>query len=238
MNSKPSKVQQIEIALIEEGSLTQCLMEQICNPANMNQAYKRVKSNKGSAGVDGMQVDEMRTFIKKHKEELIRSLMDGTYQSQPVRKVEIPKPDGSKRTLGIPTVIDRLIQQAILQVLQPMYEPQFSESSYGFRPKRSAHQAVKQAQAYVSAGHTIVVDIDLEKFFDRVNHDILMSRLAKRIKDKRLLKIIWGFLEAGIMEGGVCTQRTEGTPQGGLCKALHKPPYAKQIIMRSNHLIH
>jgi RNA-directed DNA polymerase len=215
MNPKQLKEQQIKKANVEDDSLTSCLMEQICKPANLNQAYKRVKANKGSPGVDGMRVDDMREFIAKHKESLVQSLLEGCYKPQPVRKVEIPKPDGTKRQLGIPTVMDRLIQQAILQVLQPIYEREFSDSSYGFRPKRSAHQAVKRAQEYVRSGNRIVVDIDLEKFFDRVNHDILMSRIARRIKDKRLLKIIRCFLEAGIMEGGVCIERHEGTPQGG-----------------------
>lgn len=215
MNTKQLKEQQIKKANVENDSLSSCLMEQICKPANLNQAYKRVKANKGSPGIDGMRVEEMREFIVAHKESLIKSMLDGSYRPKPVKKVEIPKADGSKRMLGIPTVMDRLIQQAILQVLQPIYERAFSDSSYGFRPKRSAHQAVKRAQEYVRFGNRIVVDIDLEKFFDRVNHDILMSRLARKIKDKRLLKIIRGFLEAGIMEGGVCVERHEGTPQGG-----------------------
>lgn len=215
MNPKQLKEQQIKKANLENDSLTSCLMEQICKSANLNQAYKRVKANKGSPGIDGMQVEDMREFIAAHKEPLIQSLLNGSYKPQAVRKVEIPKPDGSKRSLGIPTVMDRLVQQAILQVLQPIYEQEFSDSSYGFRPKRSAHQAVKRAQEYVRAGNRIVIDIDVEKFFDRVNHDILMLRIARRIKDKRLLKIIRRFLEAGIMEGGVCLERHEGTPQGG-----------------------
>lgn len=215
MNPKQLKEQQIKKANLENDSLTSCLMEQICNPANLNRAYKRVKANKGSPGIDGMRVEEMREFIAAHKESLIQSLLKGSYRPQAVRKVEIPKPEGGRRQLGIPTVLDRLVQQAILQVIQPIYEQGFSDSSYGFRPKRRAHQAVKRAQEYVRAGNRIVVDIDLEKFFDRVNHDILMSRLARRIRDKRLLKIIRGFLEAGIMEGGVCIERIEGTPQGG-----------------------
>ncbi len=238
MNPKQSKEQQIKKANLGNDSLTSCLMEQICKPANLNQAYKRVKANKGSPGVDGMRVEEMREFIAIHKESLIQTLLNGNYKARSVRKVEIPKPDGSKRQLGIPTVIDRLVQQAILQVLQPIYEQEFSDSSYGFRPKRNAHQAVKRAQEYVRAGNRIVVDIDLEKFFDRVNHDILMSRIARKIKDKRLLKIIRSFLKAGIMEGGVCIERHEGTPQGGLCKALHKPPYANKKIMQSKRLTH
>ena len=215
MNSKRPEEQQIKMAFNANDSLTSCLMEQICDPANLNRAYKRVKANKGSPGVDGLTVYEMKDFIAKHKENLIQSLLNGTYKSQPVRSVEIPKPDGGVRKLGIPTVIDRLVQQAILQVMQPIYEQEFSNSSFGFRPNRSAHQAVKRAQEFVKSGHRFVIDIDLEKFFDRVNHDILMSRLARRIKDKRLLKIIRGFLQAGIMEGGVCVERLEGTPQGG-----------------------
>jgi RNA-directed DNA polymerase len=207
--------QQIEMALRYHESLTESLMEQVCNYANFNRAYKQVKANKGSPGVDGMTVDELRDFIAKHKETLIRSLLEGKYQPKTVRLVEIPKPDGGVRQLGIPTVVDRLVQQAILQVLQPIYELGFSNNSYGFRPKRSAHQAVKQAQKYVQSGYRVVVDMDLEKFFDRVNHDILMSRLARRIKDKRLLKTIRRFLEAGIMINGVSVERVEGTPQGG-----------------------
>lgn len=207
--------QQIKMALPHSEPLTENLMEQVCNWANLNRAYKQVKANKGAPGVDGMTVDELRDFIVKHKETLIRSLLEGRYQPKPVRLVEIPKPNEGTRQLGIPTVVDRLVQQAILQVLQPIYELEFSNNSYGFRPKRSAHQAVEQAQKYVQAGYRTVVDIDLEKFFDRVNHDILMSRLAKRIKDKRLLKIIRKFLEAGIMMNGVCVERIEGTPQGG-----------------------
>src|SRR5262245_45525605 len=215
MNPEELKEQQIQKAVFENDSLTSCLMERICSRGNLNQAYKRVKANKGSPGIDGMRVEAMGEFIAEHKEALIQSLLEGSYRAQAVKRVEIPKPDGSKRQLGIPTVIDRVIQQAILQVLQPLYEREFSNSSYGFRPGRRAHQAVKRAQGYVQAGNGIVVDIDLEKFFDRVNHDVLMSRLGKRIEDRRLLKIIRSFLEAGIMEGGVCIERHEGTPQGG-----------------------
>lgn len=215
METTLSEEQQIKKALSKDESLTSCLMEKICDPKNLNLAYKRVKANKGSAGIDGMTVDEMRAFIAEHKERLLKSLMDGSYRPQPVKEVEIPKPGGGIRQLGIPTVIDRLVQQAILQVLQPIFERRFSSNSFGFRPGRSAHQAVKQAKSYVESGNRIVVDIDLEKFFDRVNHDILMSKLAKVIEDKRLLKIIRAFLNAGIMRQGVCVERVEGTPQGG-----------------------
>lgn len=206
---------QVEKASTNNDSLTSYLMEKICCRKNLNQAYKRVKANKGAPGVDGMTVDAMSEYIATHKEGLLRSLLDGSYQPQPVREVEIPKPGGGMRQLGIPTVIDRLVQQAILQVLQPLYERKFSNHSYGFRPGRSAHQAVKSARQYVEAGYQIVVDVDLEKFFDRVNHDILMSKLAKVIEDKRLLRIIRAFLNAGIMRHGVCIKRVEGAPQGG-----------------------
>jgi RNA-directed DNA polymerase len=210
-SAKRDEERQVKEASSTDDSLTARLMEKIVEPSNLNRAYKRVKANKGAAGVDGMTVDEMSAFIAKHKEEMIRSLLNGNYRPKPVKEVEIPKPGKTKETrkLGIPCVIDRVIQQAIVQVIQPIYEREFSDSSYGFRPGRSAHQAVKRAQGYVQSGHRIVVDIDLEKFFDRVNHDRLMSTLAKRIKDKALLKIIRAFLNAGIMKQGVCIERTD-----------------------------
>lgn len=213
---KRSEVQQAEEALLNHEALTTCLMEKIANPKNLNQAYKRVKANKGAPGIDGMTVNEMREFIAEHKEELLKSLLEGSYRPRPVREVEIPKPGkkGETRKLGIPSVIDRLVQQAILQILQPLFERRFSQSSFGFRPSRSAHQAIKQAQRYVQDGYKFVVDMDIEKFFDRVNHDILMSKLAKVIQDKRLLKIIRAFLNAGIMSKGIFEGRRSGTPQG------------------------
>lgn len=191
------------------------LMEQICEPANLNQAYKKVKANKGAPGVDGVTIDGVFAYIREHKKELIQSLLDGSYQPNLVRGVQIPKPDGSNRQLGIPTVLDRVIQQAILQVLEPIFEPTFSDSSYGFRPNRSALMALAQARDYVQDGHIYVVDMDLEKFFDRVNHDILMSKLARRIGDKRLLKILRRYLETGMMQAGVFTNRELGVMQGG-----------------------
>jgi len=217
MNAAKSGGQQIAEASIRDESLTKYLMEKICEPSNLNRAYKRVKANKGAAGVDGMTVDKLSAWIAEHKESLIESLLTGSYQPQFVLGIEIPKAGKSKgvRLLGIPTAVDRLVQQAIHQVLEPIFEPTFSDSSYGFRPGRSAHQALKKASEYVREGYEIVVDIDAEKFFDRVNHDILMSRLAKRIDDKRLLKIIRRFLEAGMMKQGVCIERVEGVPQGG-----------------------
>ena len=199
-----------------ERALTSDLMAQVCERDNLNRAYKRVKANKGAPGVDGMTVSDLYAWLGQHKDGLIASLLDGSYQPQAVRGVEIPKPGGSgKRQLGIPTVVDRLVQQAILKVLAGILEPTFSESSYGFRPGRSAQQAVQKGAEYVAGGRGIVVDLDLEKFFDRVNHDILMARLARRVSDKRLLRIVRRFLEAGMMQHGVCVERQEGTPQGG-----------------------
>jgi len=191
------------------------MMEVICKPENVNRAYGQVVANKGSAGVDGRTVHQLRDHLKVHWPSIREQLLSGTYRPMPVRRVEIPKPDGGVRKLGIPTVLDRLIQQAILQVLTPMWDPTFSAYSYGFRPGRRAHQAVAQAQAYIAEGRTWVVDLDLEKFFDRVNHDRLMARLASRIADKRLLRLIRAYLNAGVMENGLVSPTTEGTPQGG-----------------------
>src|SRR5271165_2602034 len=191
------------------------LMEEACNRENLEIAWKRVRRNKGSPGVDGMTIDAAKDYLREQWPIIREQLLGGTYQPQPVRRVEIAKPDGGVRKLGIPTVLDRLIQQAILQVLQGRWDPTFSEHSYGFRPGRSAHQAVAQAQSYVAEGHEFVVDIDLEKFFDRVNHDILMDRVAKRISDKRLLRLIRAYLNAGVMEDGLVGPTDEGVPQGG-----------------------
>ena len=199
----------------QERLSTRTLMEQVVTSANLNQAYKRVKANHGAAGVDGMTVAELRAWIANNRAGLIAALLDGSYQPQPVRGVSIPKPSGGERQLGIPTVVDRLVQQAIAQVLEPRLDPTFSGSSFGFRPGRSAHDALRQARDYVADGYGIVVDLDLEKYFDRVNHDILMARLARRIGDKRLLRVIRRFLQAGMMVDGVCCERHEGTPQGG-----------------------
>jgi len=192
------------------------LMEAVVERENMWSALKQVERNSGAAGVDKMTVAQLRAYLREHWLRIKEELLAGEYQPQPVRKVEIPKPGGKgKRMLGIPTVIDRLIQQALHQVLSPLFEPDFSESSYGFRPNRSAQQAVLKAREYVREGRRWVVDIDLEKFFDRVNHDILMSRLARRIKDKRVLRLIRRYLQAGMMSDGLTTARREGTPQGG-----------------------
>lgn len=194
---------------------TDRLMEEVVAWGNIGKAIQRVRQNRGSPGVDGMTVDEMPPYLAKAWGGLRAQLLAGTYQPQPVRKHDIPKKGGGVRELGIPVVLDRLIQQAILQVLQPRFDPTFSEHSYGFRPGRSAHQAVRKAQQYIQEGRRWVVDVDLEKFFDRVNHDVLMGRLAKRITDKRLLGLIRRYLTAGMMTGGVVAARSEGTPQGG-----------------------
>ncbi len=191
------------------------LMEAVVARENLLDAYRRVMSNKGAAGVDGMPVEQLLPHLQEHWAQIKESLLNGTYQPQAVRCVEIPKPSGGVRQLGIPTVVDRLIQQALHQVLSPLFEPDFSESSYGFRPGRSAQQAVSQARAYVAEGRRWIVDMDLEKFFDRVNHDVLMSRLARRMSDKRVLGLIRRYLQAGMMAGGVVSPRAEGTPQGG-----------------------
>lgn len=207
--------QQGSMAINNQCALAQGLMEKICERSNLNQAYKRVKSNKGAPGIDGVTIDELENYIKAHKEQLITSLLEGSFKPSPVRTVMIPKTGGGERQLGIPTVLDRLVQQAILQVLEPIFDPGFSELSYGFRPGRNTHQAIKMAQSYVKEGYEWVVDIDLEKFFDTVNHDILISRLSRKIGDKRLLKILGRFLRSGLMQGGLVTTRQEGTPQGG-----------------------
>ena len=192
------------------------LLEAVVERKNMWLALKQVERNSGAAGVDNMTVAQLRTYLHEHWLRIKEELLAGSYQPQPVLKVEIPKAGGQgMRMLGIPTVVDRLLQQALHQVLSPLFEPDFSESSYGFRPQRSAHQAVLKAQQYVREGRRWVVDIDLEKFFDRVNHDVLMSRLARRIKDKRVLRLIRRYLQAGMMSNGLTTARREGTPQGG-----------------------
>jgi RNA-directed DNA polymerase len=191
------------------------LMEEVCERDNLVKAWKQVRGNKGSPGVDGKSIDKTLDDLREHWPAIREQLLQGTYKPQPVRRVEIPKPGGGVRKLGIPTVLDRLIQQAVLQVLQKRWDPTFSSNSYGFRPGRSAHQAVEQAQAYIAEGHQWVVDVDLEKFFDRVNHDLLMARVAKRVGDKRLLKLIRAFLTAGVMEDGLVSPVDEGTPQGG-----------------------
>lgn len=191
------------------------LMEEVLRRENMIEAHARVVANGGAAGVDGVTVEELLPYCRKHWARIREELLSGHYRPQPVRRVEIPKPGGGKRMLGIPTVLDRMIQQALLQVLQPRIDPTFAEESFGFRPGRSAHGAVERARAIVAEGYDWVVDLDLEKFFDRVNHDILMSRVAGRVRDKRVLLLIRRYLQAGMLEGGLVSPRSEGTPQGG-----------------------
>jgi RNA-directed DNA polymerase len=210
----PSKGPTPTAAPERAGALTH-LMEQVVAAENMRRALKRVRANKGSPGVDGMTVQQLPEHLMTAWSGIRQTLLEGTYQPQPVKRVEIPKPDGGKRQLGIPTVVDRLIQQAILQILEPHYDPGFSPHSYGFRPGKSAHQALSRAQVHVASGKHWVVDLDLEKFFDRVNHDVLMGRLARKIGDRRVLRLIRRYLEAGILLNGVVVEREEGTPQGG-----------------------
>jgi len=190
-------------------------MEAVVGRKNMVAAYQRVRANKGAAGVDGMDVDELWDYCKTHWPQIKADLLEDRYQPRAVLGVQIPKPSGGMRQLGIPTVLDRLIQQALHQVLQPIFDPGFSEFIFGFRPGRNAHQAVLQAQRYVADGRRWIVDMDLEKFFDKVNHDILMSRVARKVKDNRMLRLIRRYLQAGLMTGGTASVRTQGTPQGG-----------------------
>jgi len=221
---------------------TERLMEEVCELKNCKQALQRVKANKGSPGVDGMTVDELPDYLKQHELEIGEQLRNGTYQPQPVLGVEIDKPDGGgKRKLGIPTVLDRFVQQAVLQVLQKRWDPTFSAHSHGFRPGHSAQQAVHEAQQYIAEGHRWVVDLDLEKFFDRVNHDRLMAAVAERVADKRMLKLIRAFLEAGVMEDGLVSPLDEGTPQGGplspLLSNLVLDELDRELERRGHHFV-
>jgi RNA-directed DNA polymerase len=221
---------------------TERLMEEVCELENCKQALQRVKANKGSPGVDGMTVKELPEYLKQHGLEIGEQLRNGTYQPQPVRRVEIQKPDGSGvRKLGIPCVLDRFVQQAVLQVLQKRWDPTFSEHSHGFRPGHSARQAVREAQQYIADGHGWVADLDLEKFFDRVNHDRLLAAVAERVADKRMLKLIRAFLEAGVMEDGLVSPVDEGTPQGGplspLLSNLVLDELDRELERRGHHFV-
>ena len=215
----PEKLRSVEpqMASMENPDPTQThlLMERCVESENANLAWKRAAGNKGSPGIDGMVIEEAKVYLRANWVGIREELLKGNYRPQPVKRVEIPKTGGGVRQLGIPTVVDRFIQQLVLQVLQPLWDPTFHPNSYGFRPGRSAHQAIRQAQKFVQEGRRWCVDVDLEKFFDTVNHDVLMCKVAERIEDKRMLRLIRRFLKAGIMSGGVCQQREEGTPQGG-----------------------
>ena len=216
-------------------------MEAIVERENLTKALAQVKRNKGAPGVDGMSVEALAGYLKEHWPTIRDQLLDGTYKPQPVRRVEIPKVSGGKRPLGIPTVLDRFIQQAVMQVLQADWDRTFSEASFGFRPGRSAHQAVARAQELIASGHAVVVDIDLEKFFDRVNHDILMGLIAKRVSDKRILKLIRGLLTAGVLADGLVGPTEEGTPQGGplspLLSNLMLDVLDKELEKRGHHFV-
>lgn len=217
-NPREAGIGASSIPIRKENSLPEStyLMEAVVGRENMTNAYEQVMENQGAPGVDGLPVGELKAYLRENWARIKEELLEGRYQPQAVKRVDIPKPGGKgTRMLGIPSVIDRLIQQALNQVLQPIFDPAFSESSYGFRPGRNAHQAVLQAQAFVREGKRWVVDMDLEKFFDRVNHDLLMERVKRKVEDKRVLALIRRFLQAGMMEGGVATPRTQGTPQGG-----------------------
>jgi RNA-directed DNA polymerase len=224
----------------ENPASTNRLMEEICERENLKEALRRVKANQGSAGVDGMTVGGISDYLKQHWPAIREQLLNGTYEPRPVRRVEIPKPDGGVRKLGIPTVLDRFIQQAVMQVLR-QWDRTFSDHSYGFRPGRSAHQAVAKAQKYIAEGYSWCVDLDLEKFFDRVNHDKLMGQIAKRVEDKRLLKLIRAFLNAGVMENGLVSPSVEGTPQGGplspLLSNLVLDELDRELERRGHHFV-
>src|SRR5437660_1644822 len=226
----------------ERPANTYCIMEDVCERANLKEALRQVRGNKGSAGVDRMTVDQLGDYLKQHWPAIREQLLNGTYEPKPVRRVEIPKPDGAgMRKLGIPTVLDRFVQQAVLQVLQKRWDPTFSERSHGFRPGRSARQAVHEAQQYIAKGYRWVVDLDLEKFFDRVNHDRLMAAVAERVADKRMLKLIRAFLEAGVMEDGLVSPVDEGAPQGGplspLLSNLVLDELDRELERRGHHFL-
>ena len=205
------------------------LLAKVLERNNLNRAYKRVKANRGAPGIDGVTVDELLPFLKAHGGELIVSISLGTYKPQPVKRVEIPKPDGGKRQLGIPTAVDRVIQLAIAQVLEPIFEPGFSDSSYGFRPNRNAHQAIRKAREYYDEGYTCVVDIDLEKYFDTVGHDLLIDMLREKVKDEKLISLIRKYLKSGVMINGMTSPTREGTPQGGNLSPLFSNIYLTQF---------
>jgi RNA-directed DNA polymerase len=212
-------------------------LERIVATDNIALAWKEVKSNKGAAGIDGVTIEDFPYHHRECWQEIRTAILGGHYTPKPVLRVEIEKPDGGIRPLGIPSILDRVIQQAITQVIELYFDYHFSESSFGFRPNRSAHGAIRRVQSFIVEGRKIAVDADLSKFFDRVSHDVLMARVSRRIDDKRVLKLIGKYLRAGVVINKRLEATPLGVPQGGLCKALHKPPYAKKVIMQSNHKI-
>ena len=207
------------------------LLERILSRENLNRAYKRVKTNKGAPGIDGMTVEQALPWLREHREELLEMIRQGKYKPQPVRRKEIPKPDGGVRKLGIPTVVDRIIQQAIAQQLTPIYEPLFSDLSYGYRPGRSAKDAILKVKEYAEQGYTYAVSLDLSKYFDTLNHEILINLLRKTVKDERVVQLIKRYLKSGVMENGVVMETEEGSPQGSLCRARHNDPYDEIDVM-------
>ena len=215
----------------ERDSAQPRLLEAILYKDNFNRAYKRVKANKGAAGIDGMTVEEALLYLKEHQKELTDRIYRGKYTPSPVRRVEIPKPDGGVRKLGIPTVIDRTIQQAIAQQLMPIYEPLFIETSYGYRPNKRAKEAILKVKEYAEQGYTFAVTLDLSRYFDTLNHEKLINLLRKEVKDERVIQLIKRYLKSGVMENGVVTETGEGSPQGSLCRARHKPPYDEIDVM-------
>ena len=217
----------------ERDSAEPDILSKILNKDNLNRAYKRVKANKGAPGVDGMTIEAALPWLRENNHELVERIRKGKYTPSPVRRVEIPKPDGGIRRLGIPTVIDRIIQQAMAQQLIPIYEPLFSEDSFGYRPGRGAKDAIRRIKEYIEQGYTRAVVLDLSKYFDTLNHTILLNLLRKQVKDERVVQMVKRYLKSGVMESGVVTETEEGSPQGSLCGAPHKPPYADTFIMLS-----
>ncbi len=208
-------------------------LERIVGTDNIARAWQKVRSNRGAPGLDGVTIEDFPYHFRECWQEIRTAILGGNYTPKPVLRVEIEKPDGGIRKLGIPTVLDRIIQQAITQVIAPWFDSNFSESSFGFRPNRSAHGAIRHVQSYVREGRKVAVDADLSKFFDRVDHDVLMARVSRRIDDKRVLRLIGKYLRAGVVVNNRLQATPLGVPQGGLCKALHNPPYAKKVIMQS-----
>ena len=217
----------------ERDSAQPDLLEKILNRDNLNRAFKRVKANKGAPGVDGMTIDETLTWLREHNHELIDRIRRGKYTPKPVRRVEIPKPDGGIRKLGIPTVIDRTIQQAMAQQMIPIFEPLFADGSYGYRPGRSAKDAILKVKEYAEQGYTHAVSLDLSKYFDTLNHVTLVNLLRREIKDERVIQMVKRYLRSGVMENGVVIDTEEGSPQGSLCRYPHNPPYAELVVMPS-----